>query len=65
MGLIEEAKHEFKSSNLNSKLRRRFWQVINMYDKKLPYAQIIQLLYGNRKEENKSHRKIYNTFVKI
>ena len=61
--LIEEAKQQFKSINLNAKLWRRFWQAINMYDKKLPYAQIIQLLYGNRKEENKSHRKIYDKLL--
>ena len=63
MKLLEEAKEEFNISNLNTKLWRRFWQAINMYDQKLPYAQIIQLLYGNRNEENKAHRKIYNSLL--
>ena len=32
MKLLEEAKEEFNISNLNTKLWRRFWQAINMYD---------------------------------
>jgi transposase len=61
--LIEEAKQQFKSINLNAKLWRRFWQAINMYDKKLPYVEIIQLLYGCRTAENQAHRRIYNTIL--
>lgn len=59
--LIEEAKKEFSKSNLNAKLWRRFWQAINMYNKGLQYSEIINLLYGSRKTEVISHRKIYNT----
>jgi len=61
--LLEESKEKFNISNLNAKLWRRFWLAINMYYQKLPYAQIIQLLYGNRTEEKKTHRKIYNTLL--
>ena len=59
--LIGEAKDEFKNSNLNAKLWRRFWQAIHMYNSRLPYADVIKLLYGSRTAECKSHRKIYNT----
>ena len=61
--LLEESKEKFNISNLNAKLWRRFWQAINMYDQKLPYAEIIQLLYANRTEENITHPKIYNTLL--
>ena len=58
---IEEAKIEFKKSNLNAKLWRRFWQAINMYHNNVQYAEIITLLYGSRKVKIRQHRQIYNT----
>lgn len=63
--LFEESKENFKEKDLNVKLWRRFWQAINMYHQKVPYVEIIKLLYGARTAENKAHRKIYNTKMNI
>ena len=61
--LIEQAKQEFSKTNINAKLWRRFWQAIHMYQEKLPYEDVIKLLFGARTAENRSHRKIYNTKI--
>lgn len=60
MPLIKEAKIEFSKSNLNAKLWRRFWQSLNMYREGVSYRDVITLLYGSRKADVISHRKIYN-----
>ena len=59
--LIEEARDQFKKSDVNAKLWRRFWQAINMYKSGETYAQVIKLLYGARTHEIKQHRQIYNS----
>jgi transposase len=59
--LIEEAKTLFNKSDINGKLWRRFWQAINMYNERVPYATVITYLYGSRTAEVKQHRQIYNT----
>jgi hypothetical protein len=61
LALIEQARNEFKISNINAKLWRRFWQAINMYRSGETYAQVIKLLYGARTHEIKQHRQIYNS----
>ena len=61
--LIEEAKDNFKNSDLNIILWRRFWQAINMHDQMVPYAEIKILLYGARTAENLEKRKIYKTIL--
>jgi hypothetical protein len=59
-GLMKDSKIEFSNSNLNAKLWRRFWQSLNMYKDGVHYRDVITLLYGSRKAEVVSHRKIYN-----
>jgi transposase len=60
--LIIESIDKYKKNVVHFKLCNRFWETIEMYQNGSSYKNVLQSLFGAKKEsENKSHTKIYNT----